>query len=88
MTDTDNQAAHAAKFAQVSKNLKRLADQLVAEHPDFPRQDFGRAYLVTAIALLLDGVGPVATGRYLHALAAAYDAGEPPPTVMPEVGHA
>ena len=42
---------HAAKFAQVTKNLKILADQLIAQHPDFGQIYIALAYLAVAIML-------------------------------------
>ena len=74
-TPTD-ETEHAAKFAQVSRNLQILADQLVAQHPDFPPGDFGRAFLTTALALLLDAAGQEETVRYLRELAGAIERGE------------
>jgi hypothetical protein len=68
-------AEHARKFAQVSRNLAKLAETLSAQHPDFPRGDFGRAFLTTAIALLLDAAGGEETARYLRELAAGIEAG-------------
>ena len=59
---------HQQQFAQISINLAKLASKLVAEHPEFAQGDFGRAFLVTAVALMTGATGPEATAAYLHEL--------------------
>jgi hypothetical protein len=64
---------HQEKFAQVSWNLTQLANQLVADHPEFGKADFGRAFLVTAIALMSDGTSADVTANYLREIAAGIE---------------
>jgi hypothetical protein len=76
-TDPGAQAEHARKFAQICRNLEKLAGQLVEQHPDFGVGDFGRAFQTTAIGLLLSGLGEEGTAQYLRRLASGLEAGEP-----------
>jgi hypothetical protein len=76
------QSEHAAKFAQISRNLKLIADKLCEQHPDYPVGDFARAYLAVGIALLLDAAGKEATVTYLRDLARDLEADEPGSTAV------
>jgi hypothetical protein len=60
---------HEQKFNQLSRNIAKLADQLVADHPEFPKVDFGRAFLTVALGLLLDATSDATTADYLRQLA-------------------
>jgi hypothetical protein len=71
------QEGHLSKFLQVSKNLKSLAEQLVAQHPEFPPGDFGRAYLAVAITLMLGAAGNGTTAAYLRHIADGLESGAP-----------
>jgi len=65
VTDSD-----PAKFAQITRNLKILADQLLKQHPDYAIEEFGRAFTAVAVSLLLAEVGDAATADWLRGLAA------------------
>lgn len=76
-SDTPEQEEHARQFLQVSLNLRKVADNLVSQHPDFGRDNFGRAFATTSLSLLLDSVGQEETARYLRALADGLESGAP-----------
>jgi hypothetical protein len=66
---------HAAKLAQISRNLRTVAEKLVAQNPDFPPADFGRAYFAVALALMLGATGDAATAAWLRQIADGLESG-------------
>jgi hypothetical protein len=56
---------HEAKFTQLCWNLIKLAEQLTAQNPDYPRFDIGRVFITVGIGLMSSARGDAATGAYL-----------------------
>jgi len=76
--DPGAQAEHEAKLAQVSNNLKSLAEALLAQHPQFPPADFGRAFCAVGLALVLGGAGAAVTAAWLRDMAETIEADKAP----------
>jgi len=75
MTDTTDDQ-HERQLAQCSSNLWKLAMQLCQDYPDFGMASFGKAFMTTALGLLVTAVGPDVAARWLRELADDVESGK------------